>query len=120
MCELGEFYDYIEGIREPALAMMRTAELCKKARTKTVESKMSWVRQRQDTRKRSYSNYRREYFSPPRFESEADKVKNWPATFKKISRQVAIKLGLAALSRESCIAGGVRHPRQPVLIAKHY
>ena len=61
--ELNEFYDYIEGVREPELAMKRRAELCAKQRKQDLEQKVSWVERNQQNRKRSYNFYKRASFS---------------------------------------------------------
>lgn len=56
-----EFMDYVEGIREPELAMVRRAEMCAKQRQSALEKKSAWVEQRMNLRKRSYTQYQHEY-----------------------------------------------------------
>ena len=41
--QLPEFMDYVEGIREPELAMARQAEMCAKQPQNFLEKKSAWI-----------------------------------------------------------------------------
>ena len=58
---LNEFYDYIEGVREPELAVVKRAGPCVRQRKKVLEQRGSWVQDNQMSRKWSYNFYKREH-----------------------------------------------------------